>query len=205
MGYLIEIDPLPTALIIWPQPQPEPPEAEPEAAADVVPPDFNYALEPIGATKSNLGRAARRRNREPLPRIAMETPLVPAAVAAAVCEEASIWLDEPLPRWWRRVLIRRANAIYARNPQFRRKIRGRDTHGRDWLWAFTRHWLAGLMLKHRPDLHERLPSSYQVGQPLPEETAPARQNTATDQQIDRLVYDLYGLTADEIKIVEGAA
>ena len=26
-----------------------------------------------------------------------------------------------------------------------------------------------------------------------------------DRQIDTLVYDLYGLTADEIKIVEGAA
>jgi hypothetical protein len=28
---------------------------------------------------------------------------------------------------------------------------------------------------------------------------------ATDRQIDRLVYDLYGLTEEEIKIVEGAA
>jgi hypothetical protein len=28
--------------------------------------------------------------------------------------------------------------------------------------------------------------------------------TATDQQIDALVYDLYGLTEDEIKLVEGA-
>jgi hypothetical protein len=27
---------------------------------------------------------------------------------------------------------------------------------------------------------------------------------ATDQQIDRLVYELYGLTAEEIRIVEGA-
>ena len=27
--------------------------------------------------------------------------------------------------------------------------------------------------------------------------------TATDQQIDALVYDLYGLTPDEIKLVEG--
>ena len=26
---------------------------------------------------------------------------------------------------------------------------------------------------------------------------------ATDTQIDRLVYDLYGLTEDEIKVVEG--
>ena len=29
--------------------------------------------------------------------------------------------------------------------------------------------------------------------------------TATDQQIDALVYDLYGLTRDEITLVEGHA
>jgi hypothetical protein len=29
------------------------------------------------------------------------------------------------------------------------------------------------------------------------------QIATTDTQIDRLVYDLYGLTAEEIKIVEG--
>lgn len=38
-----------------------------------------------------------------------------------------------------------------------------------------------------------------------EQTALTRQIAATDTQIDRLVYDLYGLTADEIKIVEGTA
>ena len=37
-----------------------------------------------------------------------------------------------------------------------------------------------------------------------EQTALDRQITATDTQIDRLVYDLYGLTPEEIKIVEGA-
>jgi hypothetical protein len=31
-----------------------------------------------------------------------------------------------------------------------------------------------------------------------------RQIEATDAEIDRLVYDLYGLTKDEIAIVEGA-
>ncbi len=36
-----------------------------------------------------------------------------------------------------------------------------------------------------------------------EQTALARQIAATDTQIDRLVYDLYGLTEAEIKIVEG--
>ena len=29
--------------------------------------------------------------------------------------------------------------------------------------------------------------------------------TATDQQIDALVYDLYGLTEEEIQLVEGPA
>jgi hypothetical protein len=36
-----------------------------------------------------------------------------------------------------------------------------------------------------------------------EQTALERQIAATDTQIDRLVYDLYGLTEEEIKIVEG--
>jgi hypothetical protein len=35
-----------------------------------------------------------------------------------------------------------------------------------------------------------------------EQTSLERQIAATDAQIDRLVYDLYGLTAEEIKIVE---
>ena len=36
-----------------------------------------------------------------------------------------------------------------------------------------------------------------------EQTALDRQISATDTQIDRLVYDLYGLTEEEIKLVEG--
>jgi len=37
-----------------------------------------------------------------------------------------------------------------------------------------------------------------------EQTALARQIAATDAEIDRLVYELYGLTEEEIRIVEGA-
>jgi len=33
--------------------------------------------------------------------------------------------------------------------------------------------------------------------------APLRQIAATDRQIDQLVYELYGLTEEEIRIVEG--
>jgi len=36
-----------------------------------------------------------------------------------------------------------------------------------------------------------------------EQTALERQIAAADTQIDRLVYDLYGLTEEEIRIVEG--
>lgn len=36
-----------------------------------------------------------------------------------------------------------------------------------------------------------------------EKTALQRQIEATDRQIDALVYELYGLTEEEIKIVEG--
>jgi len=32
---------------------------------------------------------------------------------------------------------------------------------------------------------------------------PSRQIAATDEVIDRLVYELYGLTEEEIRIVEG--
>jgi predicted nucleic acid-binding Zn-ribbon protein len=37
-----------------------------------------------------------------------------------------------------------------------------------------------------------------------EKEALQRQINATDKQIDQLVYQLYGLTDEEIKIVEGA-
>jgi ribosomal protein L23 len=37
-----------------------------------------------------------------------------------------------------------------------------------------------------------------------EKTTLQRQIDATDQQIDKLVYELYGLSGEEIKIVEGA-
>jgi hypothetical protein len=107
-----------------------------------------------------------RRNRVPLT-IEQETPLVPRAVAEAVWEEASVWLQTELPRPWIAHLARKADAIAARNANFRRRIVSPGDSGRDWLWAFTRHWLSALILKHFPTLHRQLPSSYSVGHPLP--------------------------------------
>jgi hypothetical protein len=49
-------------------------------------------------------------------------------------------------------------------------------------------------------LHKDLPKS----RTAPDKTAIERQIAATDRQIDQLVYELYGLMEEEIKIVEGA-
>ena len=51
------------------------------------------------------------------------------------------------------------------------------------------------------DLHRRLPSASTDH----EKALIERQIEATDWQIDTLVYELYGLTEDEIRIVEGEA
>src|SRR5690349_3586813 len=107
-------------------------------------------------------RLGRRRR----PRIELETPIVPHAVARAVWEEASVWLNEPLPAAWIGHLTERANAIYGCNPRFRSLVRRKGNAGRDWLWAFTRHWIAGLLSKHRRELYSRLPDSYSVGREL---------------------------------------
>jgi len=48
------------------------------------------------------------------------------------------------------------------------------------------------------DLHRRLTGAKTAH----DKTILQRQVEATDKQIDRLAYDLYGLTGEEIKIVE---
>jgi hypothetical protein len=100
-------------------------------------------------------------------RIQNDTPIVPRAVAEAVWQEASVYLQAELPRAWVRRLAIRANMVYQRNAQFRVLLRKDGEAGRDWLWAFTRHWLAALIAKHHPDLHAQLPGDYNTGRELP--------------------------------------
>lgn len=121
-----------------------------------------------------------------VPRIESDTPIIPRAIAEAVLEEASVWLNEPLPRRWIRELTARANTVYAHNERFRRKLRGQRNAGRDWLWVFTRHWLAALIREHRPHLHRLLPASYNTGDSLPPRPAvPTRRVNQTCQTAHR--------------------
>jgi hypothetical protein len=53
-----------------------------------------------------------------------------------------------------------------------------------------------MLALHKKQAEARLPQEKEMLQ---------RQIQATDAQIDRLVYELYGLTEEEIRIVEGKA
>jgi hypothetical protein len=124
--------------------------------------------------------------RKQRPNIESDTPIVPRAIAEAVWEEACVWLDERLPRRWLRQLIARANTVYARNPRFRRTLRAGGNSGRDWLWAFMRHWLGALIWRHRPELHGQLPQSFNAGHSLPPRPVrSARQSSAFSRSSTR--------------------
>ena len=49
-----------------------------------------------------------------------------------------------------------------------------------------------------------IPPFYRHGKTAHDKTPLERQIAATDRQIDRLVYELYGLSEEEIRIVEEA-
>ncbi len=122
--------------------------------------DLDYPAAPTAT-------APRVRERKCHPRIETDTPIMPRAVAMSVWAEASAWLNESLPTEWIRRLAVRANVIYAHNPRFRQSLHGRANTGRDYLWAFTRHWLATLIRRHRREWYARLPVIYRVGGDLP--------------------------------------
>jgi hypothetical protein len=100
------------------------------------------------------------------PLIENDTLLVPRAVAEGVLEEVVAYLQTELPANWKGQLTTRANVIYQRNARFRALIRRDGEAGRDWLWAFMRHWLAALIRQHSPGLYDQLPREYSVGKAL---------------------------------------
>ena len=65
----------------------------------------------------------------------------------------------------------------------------------------ARHDSVVSLVENMLDLHRRLAET-KTGH---EKTLLSRQIEATDRQIDALVYELYGLTEEEIAIVEDAA
>jgi len=115
------------------------------------------------------GKKAAAGHRTPRRRTAFSpaAPLVPAAVAYGVCSEVSGWLGHALPEDWVERLVIKAEVVAGRNARFRGLLRQPGDRGRDWLWAFMRHWLAALLKRQQPEWHARLPAEYNVGHPLP--------------------------------------
>jgi hypothetical protein len=65
----------------------------------------------------------------------------------------------------------------------------------------SRHDRMVKLVEQMLSLHKKLPAA----KTEQEKTVIQRQIDATDRQIDQLVYELYGLTEEEIRIVEGEA
>lgn len=103
-------------------------------------------------------------------RIEDDTPILPHIVADAVIGEVErctpLELSTAEERDLADRLADRANAVYAKNDRFRRKIRGRGDLGRDALYAFMRHWLASELKKIRPRVFAQLPQRFMVGEEL---------------------------------------
>jgi hypothetical protein len=84
-------------------------------------------------------------------------------VAITVWEEACHFMGEPLPRSWMLDLTRRTHEIATHNEEFRQRLNAPKNSGRDYLFAFMRHWISGLIIENYPHLPDRLPRGYQVG------------------------------------------
>ena len=101
-------------------------------------------------------------------RIEAETVLLPELIAEGVCAE--VWdlvgQDGAAFEVAARHLSERAEAVYTRNTDFARKLRGRGNSGRDLLWAFMRHWLAGYVKRTFGTMaFSRLPPGFANGEP----------------------------------------
>jgi hypothetical protein len=102
-----------------------------------------------------------------------ETPILPWIVADAVISELETHLACPLrgPECSHELadmLSDHANKIYKHNEQFRKRIRSKadgGDAGRDWLYAFMRHWLTAVAIM-RGIRRERIPAEFAIGKPI---------------------------------------
>ncbi len=97
--------------------------------------------------------------------IEIETVLLPDLIAERVLGEAERCLGQRFPDAWSVQLAQRAFTCYRRNPRFRLWLNRSGNESRDWLSAFMRHWLTGLLRNYDETLCARLPVGYSIGCP----------------------------------------
>jgi hypothetical protein len=93
-----------------------------------------------------------------LPRETMPTPYV---IAEIVCREGRHHVGSDVPMRYETWLVRRTRQLYASNNGFNRRLR--SAAGRDYLYAFLRHWLASRLTREHPRLARRLPAGFAIG------------------------------------------
>ena len=93
----------------------------------------------------------------PLNSIAEDTGIIPEAAAEGVVAEANyllkVRIEEDIRSDIYGYLIGYAEAVYANNPRFRKKIKSEangGNAGRDALYSYMRHWLSAELLKSWP-------------------------------------------------------
>jgi hypothetical protein len=79
--------------------------------------------------------------------------------------EVRAYFRTPIPESFADKLARRAEAVFANNPSWRREVMGGNKRGA--ILSFMRHWLAGVLASENPALFRQLPESFKLGQPLP--------------------------------------
>jgi hypothetical protein len=113
-------------------------------------------------------------------------PVGPFEKASGICPLYIAWIitDELEHYFWVTLpdnvcdqLADRTERVFAHNPDWRRKFKGR--YGRAYLLSFMRHWLASILSKTRPDLFRQLPQSYLIGYPLFPQDTPRRRSEPT--------------------------
>ena len=97
--------------------------------------------------------------------IETDTPLLPFVIAEAVVQEAQVFLQCELPEGCAVRLAAKAEHLYEANRDVRRKLRAAGNAGREYLYAFMRHWLYGLLKAEQPRLAARLPERFANGLP----------------------------------------
>lgn len=100
--------------------------------------------------------------------IAADTGIIPEAVAEAAIEHAQVITGENIKnhRIAEGHLVGHAEATYASNKDFRKKVQSEaddGNAGRDYLFMYMRHWLAAWLKKHDSKVFRKLPSGYGVG------------------------------------------
>lgn len=96
--------------------------------------------------------------------IEQATPLLPLIIASNVVAEVPELVTRHVGNKAAESLAERAETHFQKTPTFRKKILGDS--GREHLYAFMRHWLAGMLLAAGCPRNE-IPTGWANGQPLP--------------------------------------